>query len=49
MSPGSECGDVLSVWTFGSPGHCGSRHAGYRMGTKGYKYAALQVIINSVI
>lgn len=43
MVPSHYCNEMLSIWTFGSKGHCGSPHAGFRIGVNGYKYAAIQV------
>ncbi|KAJ8302699.1 hypothetical protein KUTeg_019095, partial [Tegillarca granosa] len=47
MTPIRSCDEVLSTWTFGSKGHCGSSHAGFRIGVKGYKYAAIQIHWNN--
>ncbi|XP_050414252.2 uncharacterized protein LOC126828504 [Patella vulgata] len=42
MVPSSKCKQVISIWTVGLSGDCIHNSTGFRIGTKGFKRAALQ-------
>ncbi|XP_045188429.2 dopamine beta-hydroxylase-like isoform X2 [Mercenaria mercenaria] len=47
MTPHKYCNHFLGTWTYGHPGDCWSKEAGFRIGRYGTKVAALQIHWNN--
>ncbi|KAK3604320.1 hypothetical protein CHS0354_025447 [Potamilus streckersoni] len=43
MNAGGQCSEVIATWTVGAIGRCYPTLTGFRIGSKGYRHAALQI------